>query len=282
MGGELQRFGFRGSELEVVVQGEKENRQVWVSVRRVCEALGILPHGQQEKLKKKEWARTQIICARDTRGENQDAFCIHLDSLPMWLSTIDENRVSPNVRPRLLEFQKECACVLRDHFLGRRDLDPLERSRREFEARVEMNWTTPKGYFSILREAGDLIMRARRNGLHLDQHTIPDISIGLTWAKYWNENELYEKYGERIDHEHYYPADWPQAVSNPQVIKVYPDAALPVFRRWVDEEYLANKLPIYLNRKVKENALRESDAEKLLQALRDNTPVKRLVRASYA
>ena len=60
---------------------------MWVSVKRVCEPLGILEHGQIAKLKTKTWAGTQMICVPSPGGP-QSAFRISLDSLPMWLATI--------------------------------------------------------------------------------------------------------------------------------------------------------------------------------------------------
>lgn len=51
--------------------------------------------------------------------QSREVFCIDLDSLPMWLATIDDGKVAASLRPRLIDFQRECARVLRDHFLGR-------------------------------------------------------------------------------------------------------------------------------------------------------------------
>jgi transcriptional regulator with XRE-family HTH domain len=52
-------------------------------------------------------------------GQAREVFCISQDCLPMWLATIYASKVKPAVRPLLVAFQKECAQVLRDHFLGK-------------------------------------------------------------------------------------------------------------------------------------------------------------------
>ena len=111
---QIVEVDFAGGKLEAIFDG----KDVWASVRRICETLGIQPHGQTEKLKTKAWACTQIICAHDTTGRNQDAFVIHLDSLPMWLAGINETKVAEAIRPMLVKYQKEAAKVLRDHFFG--------------------------------------------------------------------------------------------------------------------------------------------------------------------
>ena len=112
----IEKFNFRDDVLDVVRDGE----QLFVSVRRVCEALGVQPHGQAEKLKTKPWAVTQLICATGPDGKSYETFCINLDSLPMWLATIDASRVSPELAPKLIAYQRDAARALRDFFYGPR------------------------------------------------------------------------------------------------------------------------------------------------------------------
>ena len=112
----IQKFNFNGHELDV----SRRDDDVFVSVRRVCECLGIAFDAQRVKLRDKVWARSTIIVSPDARGHMQDAFFLHLDSLPMWLATIDANKVKPAARPVLEEFQLRCAKVLRDYFFGPR------------------------------------------------------------------------------------------------------------------------------------------------------------------
>lgn len=111
----LTIFRFDGDNLNVIRCGDA----VWVVVKRVCEALDIQPHGQAEKLKGKAWATTQMICAVAEDGKAREVFAISLDSLPMWLATIDPSKVRPEIRTKLEHYQVECARVLRDHFIDR-------------------------------------------------------------------------------------------------------------------------------------------------------------------
>jgi hypothetical protein len=100
------------------VQATRAGDRVWVVVKRVCEALGIADQAQAAKLKGKPWACTTLIVAHDASGRNQELFCLELDSLPMWLATIEVSRVRPEARDKLIAYQRECARVLRDHFFG--------------------------------------------------------------------------------------------------------------------------------------------------------------------
>lgn len=108
---------FRGDSLDVVRDGQG----VWVSVRRVCESLGLGYGSQLQRLKSRPWATMTIIVTVAADGKSRETSCLHLDSLPMWLATIEPSRVSPETREKLAVYQKECAQVLRDHFFGRQD-----------------------------------------------------------------------------------------------------------------------------------------------------------------
>lgn len=114
----VQPFTFHDTTLDVA----RDNGDLWVSIRRVCEALGIDFSGQLQKLKKKPWGRVSFIAARRPEGMEMNSTpsaMLHLDALPMWLATIEPSRVSPEARPRLERFQLECAKALRDHFFGK-------------------------------------------------------------------------------------------------------------------------------------------------------------------
>ena len=87
--------------------------------------------------------------------------------------------------------------------------------------------------------------------LSVNDKTLPDISVGISWGKFWTENRLEEQFGPRIKYEHNYPAYYRQADSNPQPARPYPDTALPLFRRWFRNEYLLTKFPQYILTKAK-------------------------------
>lgn len=132
---------FRGD----LVQAARSGDAVWVVVKRVCEALGIAEQRQASKLRGKPWATTTLMVAVAEDGKNREVFCIHLDSLPMWLATIELSRVRPEARDKLVGYQRECARVLRDHFFGLpADVAPplvLEMMGRMFEALSQLTLT---------------------------------------------------------------------------------------------------------------------------------------------
>jgi hypothetical protein len=112
----LVPFDFHGDALSCIEQ----DGRLWVAVKPVCEALGIDNKGQQAKLSTKTWAVVEFISTTGADGKRYEMSCLDLDSLPMWLATIEPARVRAEVRAKLETYQKECARVLRDHFFGRR------------------------------------------------------------------------------------------------------------------------------------------------------------------
>lgn len=142
----------------------------------------------------------------------------------------------------------------------------MPRGWREFYDRLILN-TAPPGYFSVFREMSEFILRAAENRLVLDPKTVPDISVGQTWSNFWVANNLAAKYGERIDHEHNYPTNYPQSWSNPQDIWVYPIEACGAFRRWLDQVYVPEKFPAYLRGQVRKNVMTAATMMGLLAAV---------------
>lgn len=115
MANELVRVPFHGD----VIEATQDDAGVWVSLRRACESLGIALHRQTQKLQEKPWANVNMKLMMDQSGREFEMACLHLDSFPMWLATIEPSRVKEAVRPKLELYQKEAARALADHFLGR-------------------------------------------------------------------------------------------------------------------------------------------------------------------
>ena len=110
--------------------------------------------------------------------------------------------------------------------------------------------SVPLGYFSVFKESSGLIVDLINAGLSVNQHTIPDGSVGGTWGRYWTDNNLSARYGERVKYPHYYPPEYPQSQSNPQDAWAYPNEAWAEFQNWLRTVYLPTKYPIYILKKA--------------------------------
>lgn len=120
-----------------------------------------------------------------------------------------------------------------------------------FNARVSLlKDSVPTGYFSVFKESIGLVVDLINAGLPVNQHTVPDGSVGGTWGRYWTASNLAKKYGERIEYPHYYPPEYPQSASNPQAANAYPNEAWAEFQNWFRTVYLPTKYPIYILKKA--------------------------------
>lgn len=150
-------------------------------------------------------------------------------------------------------------------------------SWQQFHDRVSLAYNkVPAGYFSIFKELSDMIVTLIHSGAEIGSSFIPDISVGLHWGKFWAKESMSAAHGDRKKYPHDYPAYFPQSMSNPQPAYCYPESALPDFRRWMREIYLPEKLPNYLNSKVRDGALPPSFAELSIKALSSGIDPRRL------
>ena len=94
----------------------KVDGEYWVSVKKVCENLGIDFNRQHQKLKSDPAYDTKLIKVK-TAGGMQEMFCIPLNQLNGWLYTINPNKVKAVAKEKLLAYKKECQEVLYNHFL---------------------------------------------------------------------------------------------------------------------------------------------------------------------
>lgn len=114
--------------LQVVID---ENGVAHVVVARVCEALGVDTDTQRKKLQSIGWAvhRTSLRPVRDSLNREQVTLCIDLDSLPMWLATIDVSKARPEAQAKLQRFQLTARDVLAEHLgMGGRSTSHLARA----------------------------------------------------------------------------------------------------------------------------------------------------------
>ena len=143
---------------------------------------------------------------------------------------------------------------------------------KHFLDRVDLNYdVVPDGYFSIFKETSGLTVSLIRNGIIIDESTIPDLSVGGTWGRYWSNNKLDKDFGNRVKYDHNYPDYFPQSISNPQESWCYPNEVLPLFRKWFRAEYVFSKFPKYLLNKVKQLKITDEHRSKVLEAVKPKT-----------
>jgi hypothetical protein len=149
--------------------------------------------------------------------------------------------------------------------------DPLSRvppAWRQFHDRVSLH-RVPPGFFSVFGEMSGMVVGMIRAGAPIDNHTIPDISVGQRWATFWKDNNFDVVYSPRQEFPFKYPDYFPQAKGTEKTMNVYPLAALGEFRLWFENTYLPTWFPIYLKGKSDRGVLPPSVVELVLQEVTD-------------
>jgi hypothetical protein len=124
---QLVTVKFYGDELDAVQDGD---RRVWVSLLRCSGNLGVDAATQARKLKDKPWATTSEMTVVAEDGKQRSLTMIDLDTLPGWLFSIDARKVKPEVRDKLVKYQREAAKALADHFFKRTPAIDIEMVRQ--------------------------------------------------------------------------------------------------------------------------------------------------------
>lgn len=219
----------------------------WSSYRRSAEAFIVALEGSLQ-IRRDVLVQSISTGANDSRGTwVHPQVAIHL---AQWLS--------PEFAVKVTEWVYEWMS-------GKH---PSDRIWAQFEDRVSLVYdNVPVGYFCVFREIADLFASLISNGADFGTRMILDISVGLHWGNHWKKAKLDERFGPRGSFPHNYPKYFPQAWSNPQPAKCYPEDALPTFRKWMREVYVPHKMPAYLRGQVAQKKLAPAIANNALAAL---------------
>lgn len=110
---------FYEDELTAVLVHVDDQDQVFVPVRPLCDYLGVVWSAQYRRLSRdpvlSEAQATVAVTATDGRVREQ--VCLPLDYLNGWLFGINADRIKPEIRERLIRYQKECYRVLARAFV---------------------------------------------------------------------------------------------------------------------------------------------------------------------
>jgi hypothetical protein len=112
---------FYGDEL-VAVQAEGE---VYVPIGVICEYMGLSWPGQRQRIGRDPVLSEALVSICVTHGESlrgpREMLCLPLKYLNGWLFGVNANRVKPELRERVIQYQRECYDILAQAFAARAD-----------------------------------------------------------------------------------------------------------------------------------------------------------------
>lgn len=100
------------------------NNHIYVSIRHMCDALGIDRRGQMRRIRDNAilaegYTRGGLNSPPSPEGRGggiQEAALLRVDLIPLWLSGISPNRVKEDIQEKLMLFQRRAAKVLWEAF----------------------------------------------------------------------------------------------------------------------------------------------------------------------
>lgn len=141
--------------------------QPYVAMKPICENIGLQWEAQLKRIKRNPVLETCMsIMDMQMPGDNQrrEFAFLPLDMLNGWLFGVDVNRVREEIKPRLIQYQKECFGVLFRHFM------PQRSEGRPFNPAIDYDRISP----AQAQELKELVQAVVDTGKQ---------TFGETWAR---------------------------------------------------------------------------------------------------
>lgn len=119
----------------------------------------------------------------------------------------------------------------------------------------------PVGYFTISQLWSEEQVQSLQTALQLDAFPLTPAHIEKTWNHYWDIYKLWEQHGERFPLPHL-------EMNHPSRTQsyIYPLSALNEFKQWLNLEFIPDRFPSYLQRKMKQREFASGYRHQLPQA----------------
>lgn len=131
-----------------------ENGEMWVPIKPICEALGIVTDTQVRKLKEDEILNsvTTLRVATGADKKQYEMVCIPFKYVFGWLFSINPKNVAPEAKETVLAYRKECYDVLYNHFTAHSRFyehkQKIIAEKREELSRLKSDFRTAKNKMS--------------------------------------------------------------------------------------------------------------------------------------
>jgi hypothetical protein len=112
MNTQLMPVPFHGDTVVLVGQ----NNEPYVAMKPIVTNMGIDWNGQRTKLVEKFSSTVEEISSVAEDGKLRSMTCIPLRKLAAWLYSISPNKVAPELRDKIIQYQEECDEVLWNHW----------------------------------------------------------------------------------------------------------------------------------------------------------------------
>jgi phage antirepressor YoqD-like protein len=121
---EIKKVNFMGDELVAI--RENDSGKIFAGVGWICKGLGVNTRKQKEKLLDHPVLQEGVSYRSvPTNGGVQDMLVIDIEYLPMWLATTNPRRVKPEVKHKIVGYQRAAKDVLANAFASQYIQQPI-------------------------------------------------------------------------------------------------------------------------------------------------------------
>ncbi|TKD46660.1 hypothetical protein FCG41_01585 [Azotobacter chroococcum] len=120
----LAAVDFHGQSLTVLTSATGEHL---VAMKPICEAIGLDWKSQYNRIQRHPVLSTcMVVTTMQMPGDDQhrELVCLPLDYLNGWLFGVDASRVKPEIRERLVQYQRECFAALAAYWQQSKAVNP--------------------------------------------------------------------------------------------------------------------------------------------------------------
>lgn len=120
---EQKEIEFQGEHITAVLVEDTDGREnVYVPLRPLVESMGLNWSGQRQRIKRNpvldKVCRFVVVTHTNSKGGNPNKLAIPISHLNGFLFGINADRVKPEIRPLIIEYQQKCYQVLFHAFNG--------------------------------------------------------------------------------------------------------------------------------------------------------------------
>lgn len=106
------KVSFHGDTLYLV----DKNGEPYVPMKPVVEGMGLTWQSQHEKLKQRFNSTITEIVMVASDGKSRQMTCLAFRKFAAWLSSLTPNKVKPDIRDKVIQYQEECDDVLYEYW----------------------------------------------------------------------------------------------------------------------------------------------------------------------
>lgn len=111
---------FHGAHLYIV----NHNGEPYTPMKPIVEGMGMTWQSQLEKIKQRFSSTVTEIVMVAGDGKSRPMICLALRKLNGWLQTISPNKVRPEIREKVIQYQEECDDVLYEYWTKGQVINP--------------------------------------------------------------------------------------------------------------------------------------------------------------